>query len=90
MLCHPGKVTVDHVGCMVLATPVVGSERAVGHAPDVEFLVADKDELASHARSTLSDERAWKGTGYWVSRGGPQWGHDSYLSTSFKAGCQDS
>lgn len=70
----------DTPSWMVLAILIIASESAMGCASQLQFFVVEKDECVSQASPTLSDKWARKGTGCWVSRGGPHRGQDKHLS----------
>src|SRR5882762_9355907 len=46
---HRGEIPLDHVGLGYLGSVCPRSERSVGHAADVELLVADEEKLAVDA-----------------------------------------
>jgi hypothetical protein len=41
-----GKIAIDCLRIVILATVLVRSERSIGYAPNIEFLISDEDEFS--------------------------------------------
>jgi hypothetical protein len=60
----------------------VDRQQTAGQAPHTLICVADRDEIAWRAGAPLSAGSVGRDAGCWVSRGGPQQSHCSYLTHS--------